>query len=160
MTRTCVIPGSFDPLTLGHLDIFERAAAMFDRAVVGVLRNAQKKPLFSVEERIKLIEKSTRHLPNLEARGFEGLTVDFAREMEASAILRGLRMVSDFDYEQQLTALNRLMAPEIDTLFLMTDNRYGFLSSSMVREIGSLRGDISGMVPEAALADILRAFGG
>lgn len=158
MHKRCIIPGSFDPVTLGHLNVFERASALYESVVVAVLRNSAKQPFFPMEERVRLIEKATAHLPNVRTEAFGGLTVDFAHEKKAGVILRGLRMVSDFDYEQQIAALNHMMAPDVETVFIMTDHRYGFLSAGMVREIGRMGGDISKMVPETVLEDITRAF--
>ena len=149
---TCAVyPGSFDPVTLGHLDIIERTAQIMDRVVVGVLINRKKPPLFSVEERVKMLKSVTAHLPNVEVKAFDGLTIDFARENGAKAIVRGLRAITDFEYELQLAQTNRVMAPEIDTLFLTTGLKYSYLSSSMVKEITSYCGDISAfLAPEVA----------
>ena len=149
---TCAVyPGSFDPVTLGHLDIIERTAQIMDRVVVGVLINRKKTPLFSVEERVNMLKSVTAHLPNVEVKAFDGLTIDFARENGAKAIVRGLRAITDFEYELQLAQTNRVMAPEIDTLFLTTGLKYSYLSSSMVKEIGAYGGDISAfLAPEVA----------
>ncbi len=133
---------------------------MYDTVCIGVLKNSQKRPFFSTEARIALLEKATAHMENVRVMAFDGLTVDFARQIGANIILRGLRMVSDFDYEQQIAAINHMMAPELETVFIMTDSRYGYLSARMVREIGSLGGDISQMVPATVLADITKAFKG
>ena len=149
---TCAVyPGSFDPVTLGHLDIIERTAQIMDRVVVGVLINRKKTPLFSVEERVNMLKSVTAHLPNVEVKAFDGLTIDFARENGAKAIVRGLRAITDFEYELQLAQTNRVMAPEIDTLFLTTGLKYSYLSSSMVKEIAAYGGDISAfLAPEVA----------
>ena len=149
---TCAVyPGSFDPVTLGHLDIIERTAQIMDRVVVGVLINRKKTPLFSVEERVNMLKSVTAHLPNVEVKAFDGLTIDFARENGAKAIVRGLRAITDFEYELQLAQNNRVMAPEIDTLFLTTGLKYSYLSSSMVKEIAAYGGDISAfLAPEVA----------
>ena len=149
---TCAVyPGSFDPITLGHLDIIERTAQIMDRVVVGVLINRKKTPLFSVEERVNMLKSVTAHLPNVEVKAFDGLTIDFARENGAKAIVRGLRAITDFEYELQLAQTNRVMAPEIDTLFLTTGLKYSYLSSSMVKEIAAYGGDISAfLAPEVA----------
>ena len=149
---TCAVyPGSFDPVTLGHLDIIERTAQIMDRVVVGVLINRKKTPLFSVEERVNMLKSVTAHLPNVEVKAFDGLTIDFARENGAKAIVRGLRAITDFEYELQLAQTNRVMAPEIDTLFLTTGLTYSYLSSSMVKEIAAYGGDISAfLAPEVA----------
>ena len=149
---TCAVyPGSFDPVTLGHLDIIERTAQIMDRVVVGVLINRKKTPLFSVEERVNMLKSVTAHLPNVEVKAFDGLTIDFARENGAKAIVRGLRAITDFEYELQLAQTNRVMAPEIDALFLTTGLKYSYLSSSMVKEIAAYGGDISAfLAPEVA----------
>ena len=149
---TCAVyPGSFDPVTLGHLDIIERTAQIMDRVVVGVLINRKKTPLFSVEERVNMLKSVTAHLPNVEVKAFDGLTIDFARENGAKAIVRGLRAITDFEYGLQLAQTNRVMAPEIDTLFLTTGLKYSYLSSSMVKEIAAYGGDISAfLAPEVA----------
>ena len=149
---TCAVyPGSFDPVTLGHLDIIERTAQIMDRVVVGVLINRKKTPLFSVEERVNMLKSVTAHLPNVEVKAFDGLPIDFARENGAKAIVRGLRAITDFEYELQLAQTNRVMAPEIDTLFLTTGLKYSYLSSSMVKEIAAYGGDISAfLAPEVA----------
>lgn len=149
---TCAVyPGSFDPVTLGHLDIIERTAQIMDWVVVGVLINRKKTPLFSVEERVNMLKSVTAHLPNVEVKAFDGLTIDFARENGAKAIVRGLRAITDFEYELQLAQTNRVMAPEIDTLFLTTGLKYSYLSSSMVKEIAAYGGDISAfLAPEVA----------
>ena len=149
---TCAVyPGSFDPVTLGHLDIIERTAQIMDRVVVGVLINRKKTPLFSVEERVNMLKSVTAHLPNVEVKAFDGLTIDFARENGAKAIVRGLRAITDFEYELQLAQTNRVMAPEIDTLFLTTGLKYSYLSSSMVKEIAAYGGEISAfLAPEVA----------
>ena len=149
---TCAVyPGSFDPVTLGHLDIIERTAQIMDRVVVGVLINRKKTPLFSVEERVNMLKSVTAHLPNVEVKAFDGLTIDFARENGAKAIVRGLRAITDFEYEQQPAQTNRVMAPETDTLFLTTGLKYSYLSSSMVKEIAAYGGDISAfLAPEVA----------
>lgn len=149
--RRAIYPGSFDPVTLGHLDIIERTAQIMDRVVVGVLINRKKTPLFSVEERVNMLKSVTAHLPNVEVKAFDGLTIDFARENGAKAIVRGLRAITDFEYELQLAQTNRVMAPEIDTLFLTTGLKYSYLSSSMVKEIAAYGGDISAfLAPEVA----------
>src|SRR5699024_10635085 len=141
-SMTCAVyPGSFDPVTLGHLDIIERTAQIMDRVVVGVLINRKKTPLFSVEERVNMLKSVTAHLPNVEVKAFDGLTIDFARENGAKAIVRGLRAITDFEYELQLAQTNRVMAPEIDTLFLTTGLKYSYLSSSMVKEIAAYGGE-------------------
>ena len=145
---TAIYPGSFDPVTLGHLDILERAAALFDRVVIGVLENPAKKPLFGAAERVHLIEASLDHRPGVEVQTFQGLTIDFARRMGARAIVRGLRAVSDFESEFQMALMNRRLHPEVTTIFIPTSLKHLFLSSSLIKELGAFGGDISEFVPE------------
>lgn len=140
--RIAVYPGSFDPITLGHLNIIERASAMVDELYVGVLTNQAKRPLFTAKERVEMIEESAARLPNVTVRTFDGLTIDFARNCKAQYIVRGLRAITDFEYELQLAQTNRIMAPEIDTMFLTTELKYAYLSSSTVKEVASFGGEI------------------
>lgn len=137
-----IYPGSFDPVTFGHLDIIERGAKIVDKLIVGVLTNNAKTPLFSSEERVRMINNLTKHLDNVEAKAFDGLTVDFAHTEGATVIVRGLRAVTDFEYELQLAQTNKVIAPDIDTIFLTTNLKYSYLSSSTVKEIASFGGDI------------------
>jgi pantetheine-phosphate adenylyltransferase len=141
-----VCPGSFDPITRGHLDIIERAAALFSHVIVGVSVNPGKNPLFSLEERVELIKTAIGHLTNVEVVFFSGLLVDFAQRSEATVIVKGLRAISDFEYEFQMALNNKRLAPEIETLFMMTKNEYSFLSSSVVREIARYGGNIRDLV--------------
>ena len=141
--RIAVYPGSFDPVTLGHGDIIERTAKMFDKVIIGVLNNNVKTPLFSVKERVNMLKEVMAHLPNVEVQSFEGLLVDFLRRNDAQVIVRGLRAVTDFEYELQMAQTNRVMAPEIDTIFLTTNLKYSYLSSSIVKEIAFYDGQIS-----------------
>lgn len=145
--RTAIYPGSFDPVTLGHLDIIERSAGLFDRVVIGVLTNSQKTPMFSPEERVEMLREVTRQFPNVEVESFSGLTVDFARKSGAKFMIRGLRAVTDFEYELQLSHTNREIAPDIDTIFFTTGINFGYISSSVTKEIASYGGDISRFVP-------------
>lgn len=140
---TAVYPGSFDPVTLGHYDIIVRTAQIMDRVIIGVLNNQAKKPLFSVDERVEMLKSVTSHLSNVEIQYFDGLTIDFARRNQAQVMIRGLRAVTDFEYELQLAQTNRVIAPEIDTMFLATSLKYSYLSSSIVKEIASLGGEIN-----------------
>lgn len=150
---TAVYPGSFDPVTLGHMDIIERISQMMDHVIIGVLCNNSKTPLFSAEDRVKMLVHVTSHLSNVEVKAFDGLLVDFVRQNQADIIVRGLRAVTDFEYELQMAQTNRVIAPEIDTVFLTTNLKYSYLSSSIVKEIGSYGGDISGFVhPDVARA--------
>ena len=157
-----VYPGSFDPITNGHLDIVERAAAVFDTVVVAVLANPRKAPLLTVEQRIAVIRAAlaAHRVPDdrVEVDSFEGLTVEFARARGASAIVRGLRAISDFETELQLAHNNRVLAPEVDTVFFMTAAANSYVSSSLVKEIASFGGDVSTMVPGAAQDALQRAF--
>ena len=137
-----IYPGSFDPVTFGHLDIIERGAKIVDKLIIGVLTNNAKTPLFSSEERVRMINNLTKHLDNVEAKAFDGLTVDFAHAEGATVIVRGLRAVTDFEYELQLAQTNKVIAPDIDTIFLTTNLKYSYLSSSTVKEIASFGGDI------------------
>ena len=145
--RIGIYPGSFDPITLGHLDIIERSSRLFDILIVGVLVNAAKKPLFSTEERVKMIQSVTSHIENVRVSSFGGLLVDFAKAEKAEFIVRGLRAVTDFEYELQMAQMNRTMCPGIDTIFLTTDLRYAYLSSSVVKEVASYGGKIDRFVP-------------
>ena len=157
--RTGVYPGSFDPLTNGHLDIIRRASKLFDRLVVGVLVNDSKKnPLFTMEERVALIKKATKDIPNVEVGSFRGLLVDFVKENGAVAIVKGLRAVSDYEYELQMAALNRHIDSDIDTIFLMADIQNSFLSSSVVKEVAWHGGSIDGLVPKEIEEDIVRSI--
>ncbi|RSD28131.1 pantetheine-phosphate adenylyltransferase [Mesobacillus subterraneus] len=158
MARIAVCPGSFDPITYGHLDIITRAAKVFDEIYVVVLNNSSKKPLFSVEERIDLIEKVTRHIPNVKFDSFQGLLVDYAESVNANAIIRGLRAVSDFEYEMQITSMNRVLNDKIETFFIMTNNQYSFLSSSIVKEVAKYEGKISELVPVEVEEALVKKF--
>ncbi|EAE2572644.1 pantetheine-phosphate adenylyltransferase [Listeria monocytogenes] len=146
--KIAVIPGTFDPITNGHLDIIERAAKIFDVLYVSVLNNSSKKPLFTIEERMEMIRQVTAHLPNVQVESASGLTVDYAATRGATAIVRGLRAVSDFEYEMQIASMNRTLNADIETFFIMTNTKYSFLSSSMVKEVAHYQGDISELVSE------------
>ncbi len=147
MERTAIYPGSFDPVTNGHVDIVERGLKIFDRIIVAILRNPAKEALFTVEERKKMIETSLNRNSNVEIAVFDGLLVDYAKKRNAVAILRGMRAVSDFEYEFQLALMNRKLNREIQTVFLMTGLRWIFISSSIIKEAASFGGNINGMVP-------------
>ena len=144
--KNAIYPGSFDPVTLGHIDIIRRSAELFDHLIIAVLNISAKKPLFTVEERVHMLKEVTKDIPNTEVLSFGGLTVEFARECGAHALVRGLRAVTDFEYELQLAQLNRVIAPEIDTVFLTTNLKYAYLSSSSVKEVAAYGGDISSFV--------------
>ncbi len=143
-----VYPGSFDPVTLGHLDIIKRSANMVDELIVGVLNNQGKNPLFSVDERVKMLKEVVCDLPNVRVKSFDGLLVDFARQENARMVIRGLRAITDFEYELQMSQMNRKLDESIETIFLTTNLQYSFLSSSTVKEVASYGGDISQFVPE------------
>lgn len=149
-----VYPGSFDPLTNGHLDIIKRASKLFDKLIVGVLHNDAKRAIFSMEERVALIKKCTSDMENVEVDLFEGLLVDFARERNATAIVKGLRAVSDYEYELQMAMLNKHIDKELETIFLMADIQNSFLSSSAVKELARNGGDVTGLVPDEIKEDI------
>ncbi len=153
-----VYPGSFDPMTLGHLDIVERASRLFPKVIVAVADPLQKKPLIPIDERIEMVRKAVQHLPSVTVEKLTGLLVDFVREHGASAIIRGLRAVSDFEYEFKMAWMNRRLCPEVETLFLIPSEEYAYLASSLVKEIAFLGGDISNLVPQPIVKDILQAF--
>ncbi|NLZ53544.1 MAG: pantetheine-phosphate adenylyltransferase [Thermoanaerobacteraceae bacterium] len=142
-----IYPGSFDPITYGHLDIITRSAKLFDRLIVAVLSNPQKKSLFTVNERIEMIEQSVKEIENIEIDSFSGLLVDFARLKQAKVIVKGLRAVSDFEYELQMALMNNKLDNEIETIFIMTSTKYSYLSSSIVKEVSSFGGCVAGLVP-------------
>ena len=156
--RTAIYPGSFDPLTNGHLDVIQRAAKLFDRVVVAVAVNEGKKPLFTVQERLALVRGAVQHLPNVEADSFDTLLVDFAVSKKAVAVVRGLRAVSDFEFEFQMALMNRKLNENIETIFMMPKDTYTFLSSRIVKEIARLGGDVSAFVPEQVRAVLVGKF--
>jgi pantetheine-phosphate adenylyltransferase len=148
MNITAIYPGTFDPITDGHIDLIARASKLFHKVIVAVAVNQGKTPLFSLEERAGLAKEVTAHFPNVTIIGFDNLLVDCAREQGANVVLRGLRAVSDFEYEFQLAGMNRRLSPELETMFLTPAEQYVFISSSMIREIAKLKGDVSSFVPE------------
>lgn len=158
MNKTALYPGTFDPLTNGHVDLVQRAARCFSRVLVAVAGSGSKSPCFTLEQRIELAREALSSTPSVEVLGFSGLLVTFARERGASVILRGLRAVSDFEYEFQLASMNRKLAPDVETMFLTPDEGYTFISSSLVREIASLGGDVSTFVPPAVQAALSARF--
>lgn len=149
--RTAIYPGSFDPITKGHLDVLERASKMFDRVIIAVLKNSSKKSFLPVEDRVKLIKESTKELTNVEVDSFEGLTIEYAQSKGAHFLIRGLRAVSDFEYELQLCQTNSAIAPDIDTVFLTTKPKYNFISSSIVKELSYFGTDVSKFVPKSVV---------
>lgn len=146
MTRA-LTPGTFDPITSGHLDVITRASQLMDEVIVAVAASERKNPLFSLEKRVQMVRQATAHLPNVTVQPFSGLLVDFAREVRAECVVKGLRAITDFEYEFQMTALNYQLDEELETVFIMSPPQYMYLSSSIVREIASLKGDVSGFVP-------------
>ena len=154
--KIAVYPGSFDPVTNGHLDIIERSAKIFDRVIVAVLHNSAKHPAFSVNEKLDMLKLATEHLPNVEIDTFDGLLVDYTKLKKAQTIIKGLRAVSDFEYELQMAMVNHKQNPEIETLFMMTSADYSFLSSSIVRELAYHGGKLEGMVPEKIIPFIYK----
>jgi pantetheine-phosphate adenylyltransferase len=145
--RTAIYPGSFDPVTNGHLDVIQRAAKLFDRVVVAVAKNESKKPLFTLAERHELVSRSVQHLPNVVSDSFDGLLVDYVERQSGQAIIRGLRAVSDFEFEFQMALMNRKLNERIETIFMMPKDTYTFLSSRIIKEIARLGGDIGSFVP-------------
>ena len=156
--KTIVYPGTFDPITNGHIDLIERASRLFDKVIVGIAANERKGPLFDVGERIQLASDALGHVPNIEVRGFDYLLVNFVKDCKADAIMRGLRAVSDFEYEFQLANMNRALSPDLESVFLTPAERFSYISSSLVREISSLDGDVSKFVPANVVAALGKKF--
>lgn len=156
--KIAIYPGSFDPVTLGHLDIIERAAKIVDELVVAVLMNGSKSPLFTVTERVDMLREVTKHIGNVKVMSFSGLLVDFAKEINASIIIRGLRAITDFEYELQMAQTNHILNDKIDTVFLTSNLEYSYLSSSTVKEVASFEGDISKFVPEYVIDRIYKKY--
>lgn len=157
--KVALYPGSFDPLTLGHVSIIHRGLEIFDKLVVAVANNPKKTPLFSVEERLGFIHDAVGHDPRVETDSFNGLLVDYARSRDLTVVLRGLRAVSDFEYEFQLANMNRHLAPDVETVFMMTGEDYFYVSSHLIREVASFNGDVSGMVPDCVQKALVARFG-
>jgi len=156
--KTAIYPGSFDPITNGHLDILERAINLFDRVIITVARNSTKNPLFTEEERLKLMREAVKQYKQVEVDSFEGLLVDYARTKKAIAVVRGLRAISDFEYELQMALMNRKLNPGVQTVFLMPNERYTYLNSTIVREISRLGGNVNDFVPPAVKAALDKKF--
>lgn len=156
--RTAIYPGSFDPLTNGHLDIIQRASKIFDRVVVAVARNESKTPLFSINQRRQLVGECVEHLPNVEVDGFTGLLVEYVERRGSDVIIRGLRAVSDFEFEFQMALMNRKLNERVETIFMMPKDTYTFLSSGLVKEIARLGGDVTPFVPPQVREALMRAF--
>lgn len=149
-----IYPGSFDPVTNGHLDVIRRSSKMVDELIVGVLNNNAKMPLFSVEERVRMLKEVTKDIPNVRIYPFDGLLIDFAAKMEAGVVIRGLRAITDFEYELQMSQTNHKLNPDVETIFLTTSIEYSYLSSTTVKEIASYGGDITQFVPEAVVGKL------
>ncbi len=147
-TVKAIYPGSFDPVTNGHLDLIARAANIFDHLVVAILRNSEKNPLFTVEERVAMLSEGIAEFDNVSVSTFDGLLVDFAREERAHAVVRGIRAISDYEYEFQMALMNRRLAPDVETIFLMPDAKYSFVSSRLVKQVFRLGGSVDGLVPK------------
>ena len=156
--KRAIYPGSFDPVTFGHMDMILRSAKIVDELIVAVLINSAKNSLFSIEERVSMLEEMTSGIPNVKVRSFEGLLIDFAKKMDASLIIRGLRAVTDFEYELQLAQTNRIVNAEVDTMFLITSLKYAYLSSTNVKEMASYGGDISQFVPAQLIERIYEKY--
>jgi pantetheine-phosphate adenylyltransferase len=152
--KTIVYPGTFDPITNGHIDLIERASKLFDKIIVSIASSKKKSPLFTIEERISLATECLSHLPNVEIKGFDYLLVNFVKDCDGDAVMRGLRAVSDFEYEFQLANMNRALSPDVESIFLTPAEKFSYISSSLVREISSLQGDVTKFVP-ANVADAL-----
>jgi len=151
MSVRALYPGTFDPPTNGHVDLIQRGAKLFEHLTVGILKNPVKNPLFTVEERVEMLSEATRTLENVSVATFDGLMVDFARQLDAAAVLRGIRAISDYEHEFQMALMNRRLAPEIETVFLQPAGRYSFISSRMLKEVFSFGGDVTGLVPPNVL---------
>jgi pantetheine-phosphate adenylyltransferase len=158
--KRAIYPGSFDPVTFGHLDIIERSSKIVDELVIGVLNNSAKNSLFSLDERVSMIKEMTRDLPNVTVASFDGLLVDYMREIGATIIIRGLRAVTDFEYELQIAQTNHVQNPEVETVFLTTNLKYSYLSSTIVKEFASYGGDISKFVPAQFVDRIYNKYNG
>lgn len=158
MMRIAVCPGSFDPVTYGHLDIVHRGAKIFDKVIVAVLINAKKESLFTVEERVQLLREATADLPNVEVDSFNGLLIDYMKKRQAKVLIRGLRAVSDFEYEMQVASINKKLDDEVETFFMMTSNQYSYLSSSIVKEVARYKASVSDLVPPVVEQALLAKF--
>lgn len=156
--KIAVYPGSFDPITFGHLDIIRRGMTVFDKIIVAVLNNSRKDPLFTVDERVDLLGQTTSAFPGVTVDSFDGLLMDYVREKDVHIVLRGLRAISDFEYELQIASINKSLSPEIETCFMMTSNKYSFLSSSMVKEVAKYGGPVHELVPEPVERALKKKF--
>ena len=156
---TAIYPGSFDPITSGHLDLIERGCRLFDRLIIAILRNENKQPLFTVEERIEMLREVVGHFPNVEVDSFNGLLVDYAAEKNATALVRGIRAISDYEYELQMALMNRRLRPDMETVFLMASEAHSFISSRLVKEVFALGGNITGLVPPSVEVQLRKRLG-
>jgi pantetheine-phosphate adenylyltransferase len=159
MRTTAIYPGTFDPITNGHIDIIERASKLFDEVTVIIGTNLKKSSLFSKEERLQMALESTKHIENVGAKIFDGLTIDYAKEHDVSVIIRGIRAISDFEYEFQMALMNRKLMPNVTTLFMMPDEKYTYLNSSIIRELAGFGKDVSEFVPECVQARLIAKMG-
>ena len=155
---TAIYPGRFDPVTAGHLDILQRASHLFEKVIMAVFEAPERQTMFSTKERVHLIEEAATGLPNVEVRSFSGLVVDYAQAQEATAIVRGIRMHADFEYEFEMALMNRKLAPGVDVVCLMTDGRYQFVRATLLKEVARLGGDISGLAPDNVIAALAERF--
>jgi pantetheine-phosphate adenylyltransferase len=156
--RHCIYPGTFDPITFGHLDVLERAVRLFDKVTIGVAANPGKGPLFNQEQRLELVRQVTRQLPNVTATAFDGLLVEFARAQKAIAVIRGIRALSDFEFEFNMALMNRHLEPDIETIFVMPRETYSYTSSNLVKQVAKLGGDISNFVPPEVVLALREAY--
>lgn len=156
--KTCIYPGTFDPITYGHLDVLERAAKLFERVIVAVAISSTKNALFTADQRVDLVRSNIGHLPNVDVLSFEGLLVEFARQQKAHAIIRGLRALSDFEFEFNMALMNRHLEPNVETLFVMPKEAYSYTSSSLVKQIAKLGGDVSKFVPPTVAAAMQKRY--
>ncbi|MFZ4450254.1 pantetheine-phosphate adenylyltransferase [Salibacterium aidingense] len=159
MASVAVYPGSFDPVTNGHVDIIERSSKVFNKVIVAVLHNRNKEPLFTVDERVQMLKESIEYIPNIEIDSFNGLLVDYVRHKQAKTIVRGLRAVTDFEYEMQAASINRKLDPELETFFMMTNNQYSYLSSSIVKEVAKYEADVGDLVPPPVPKYLYKKYG-
>ena len=158
MKKRAIYPGTFDPVTYGHLDIIQRSAEMVDELIVGVLTNKGKSPLFTPEERVEMIKEAVKDIPNVKVLAFDGLLIEFTKKQKATIIIRGLRAVTDFEYELQMSQTNRVLNPEVDTIFLTTSLKWAYLSSSTVKEVAAFGGDISKFVPKKVAKQVVARY--
>lgn len=158
MKKRAIYPGTFDPVTYGHLDIIQRSAEMVDELIVGVLTNKGKSPLFTPEERVEMIKEAVKDIPNVKVHAFDGLLIEFTKKQKATIIIRGLRAVTDFEYELQMSQTNRVLNPEVDTIFLTTSLKWAYLSSSTVKEVAAFGGDISKFVPKKVAKQVVARY--